>query len=72
MSNYNFAQNYIAKNKEKEKIIWLPREPLGRYVGHRTLCGRRLVRMITYDELFNFVIMLCAVITLVIYIMRKK
>lgn len=28
--------------------------------------------MVTYDELFTFVIMLCAVITLVIYIKRKK
>ena len=28
--------------------------------------------MVTYDELFNFVIMLCAVITLAIYITRKK
>ena len=28
--------------------------------------------MVTYGDLFNFVIMLCAVITLVIYIKRKK
>lgn len=28
--------------------------------------------MITYDELFTFVIMLCAVITLVVNIMHKK
>ncbi len=34
--------------------------------------GRELVPMVTYDELFTFVIMLCAVITLVIYIKRKK
>lgn len=34
--------------------------------------GRELVPMITYSELFTFVIMLCAVITLVIYIKRKK
>ena len=47
-------------------------EPLGCYVSRRTLCERRLVLMVTYDELFNFVIMLCAVITLVVYIMRKK
>ena len=38
--------------------------------GHES--ERRLVLMVTYDELFNFVIMLCAVITLVVYIMRKK
>ena len=28
--------------------------------------------MVTYDELFTFVTMLCAVITLVVYIQRKK
>ena len=31
-----------------------------------------LVLMVTYGDLFTFVIMLCAVITLVIYIKRKK
>ena len=55
-----------------EKIICLPREPLGCYVSRRTLCERRLVLMVTYSDLFQFVIMLCAVITLVIYISRKK
>ena len=34
--------------------------------------GRELVPMVTYSDLFTFVIMLCAVITLVIYIKRKK
>ncbi len=33
---------------------------------------RRLVHMITLSELFQFVMMLCAVITLVVYIERKK
>lgn len=33
---------------------------------------RGLVPMVTYSDLIQFVIMLCAVITLVIYIMRKK
>ena len=28
--------------------------------------------MVTYENLFTFVIMICAVITLVIYIIRKK
>ena len=28
--------------------------------------------MVTYPDLFQFVIMLCAVITLVVYITRKK
>lgn len=31
-----------------------------------------LVPMVTYSDLIQFVIMLCAVITLVIYIQRKK
>lgn len=34
--------------------------------------GRGLVPMVTYDGLFSFVIMLCAVVTLVVYIIRKK
>lgn len=33
---------------------------------------RRLVLMVTYSDLFTFIIMLCAVITLVINIMHKK
>lgn len=33
---------------------------------------RGLVPMVTYDELFSFVIMLCAVVTLIVYIIRKK
>ena len=33
---------------------------------------RRLVRMVTYGDLFTFVIMLCAVVTLVITFMHKK
>ena len=48
-----------------------------RRVG-RELCQRRtfkrkeLVPMVTYADLFQFVIMLCAVITLVIIAVRKK
>nr|DAI93329.1 MAG TPA: Membrane MotB of proton-channel complex MotA/MotB [Caudoviricetes sp.] len=38
--------------------------------GH--FCERRLVLMVTYSDLFTFVIMLCAVITLVITFMHKK
>lgn len=34
--------------------------------------GRRLVLMVTYSDLFTFIIMLCAVITLAINIMHKK
>ena len=34
--------------------------------------GRRLMPMVTYSNLFQFVIMLCAVSTLVVLIIRKK
>ena len=52
-------------------IIYLPREPLRCYVSRRTQ-GRRLVLMVTYSDLFTFVIMLCAVITLVVTIIKHK
>ena len=38
--------------------------------GHES--ERRLVLMVTYGDLFTFVIMLCAVITLVITFSHKK
>ena len=38
--------------------------------GHES--ERRLVLMVTYSDLFQFVIMLCAVITLVAYFTHKK
>lgn len=44
---------------------------MGCYASRR-MKERRLVRMITYGDLFEFVMMLCAVITLVIYSTRKK
>lgn len=66
------AQNAIKVATHLDNIIYLPREPLGRYVSRRTLYERRLVLMVTYSDLFQFVIMLCAVITLVIYFTRKK
>lgn len=52
-------------------IVCLPREPLGCYVSRRTL-WKEAGAMVTYDELFSFVIMLCAVITLVLDFRRKK
>lgn len=52
-------------------FIYLPRELLGCYIGRRTK-ERRLVLMVTYGDLFTFVIMLCAVITLVVTIFRHK
>jgi len=36
------------------------------------LYRKELVPMVTYSDLFTFVIMLCAVITLVINMKRKK
>ncbi len=39
----------------------------------RRTCKRKGAgAMVTYEDLFSFVIMLCGVITLVIYIFRKK
>ena len=55
-----------------DNIIYLPRELLGCYVSRRTFFERRLVLMVTYSDLFTFIIMLCAIITLVINIMHKK
>lgn len=52
-------------------ITYLPREPLGRYASRHTK-ERRLVPVITYDDLFTFVIMLCAVITLVVTLTKRK
>ena len=54
-----------------DNIIYLPREPLGCYISRRTQ-ERRLVLMVTYSDLFTFVIMLCAVITLVLTISNHK
>ena len=54
-----------------DNIIYLPGEPMGRYASCRTL-RKELVPMVTYENLFEFVIMLCAVITLVIYAQHKK
>lgn len=34
--------------------------------------GRELMPMVTYSDLFDFVIMLCAVVTLALHIKRKK
>lgn len=54
-----------------ENIICLPGESLGCYVSRRTR-ERRLVLMVTYSDLFTFVIMLCAVITLVLTTLNHK
>lgn len=44
----------------------------GCYDSCRTYKGRELMPMVTYSDLFTFVIMLCAVITLVYTITHKK
>ena len=36
------------------------------------LYGKELVPMVTYSDLIQFVIMLCAVVSLVVIITRKK
>ncbi len=36
------------------------------------LYGKELVTMVTYGDLFTFVIMLCTVVTLALHIKRKK
>ena len=54
-----------------DNIIYLTGEPKGRLrqpPNERKGAGA----MVTYSDLFTFVIMLCAVITLVINIKRKK
>ena len=53
-------------------IITLPKEPKGATSAARLLLRRELVPMVTYSDLFTFVIMLCAVITLVVTILRHK
>ena len=55
-----------------DNIIYLPRGPLGCSASRRTFYERGLVRMVTYADLFQFVIMLCAVITLVVLFIREK
>lgn len=62
----------LMEVKYIENIICLLREPKGRLCRLSDIYGRELVPMVTYSDLIQFVIMLCAVITLVIYIQRKK
>ena len=38
----------------------------------RPIIGKELVHMVAYDDLFQFVIMLCVVITLVVTLMKRK
>lgn len=48
-----------------DNIICLPRQPEGRFSSVSSLVGRG-DNMVTYGDLFNFVIMLCAVIALIL------
>ena len=50
--------------------MYLPREPMGRYASYPA--ERGLVLMITWSDLFTFIIMLCAVISLAADNHRKK
>jgi len=52
-------------------IIYLPRELLRCYPGRRSI-ERGLGAMVTYYDLFTFVVMLCSVITLVIMILNNR
>ena len=61
----------IGELLHHDNIICLTGEPKGRLrqpLNERKGAGA----MVTYSDLFTFVIMLCAVITLVINIKRKK
>lgn len=53
-----------------DNIIYLPREPKRCYASRRI--GKGVGAMVTYSDLFTFVIMLCAVITLVVTLIRHK
>lgn len=76
--NYRVGSNQITlypfqtwELLHHDNIICLLREPKGRLrqpPDERKGAGA----MVTYSDLFTFVIMLCAVITLVINIKRKK
>lgn len=50
----------------------LPGEPKGRYGLASGIYLKGVMPVVTYDNLFTFVIMLCAVVTLAINITRKK
>ena len=62
----------ITDTHHIDNIIYLPRSCWGVMSAAGRFYRRRLVLMVTYSDLFQFVIMLCAVITLVIYLTRKK
>ena len=54
-----------------DNIVYLPGEPKGRCASAgRFMKG--VVHMVTYSDLFAFVIMLCAVVTLAITISERK
>lgn len=52
--------------------MYLPRELMGRLCRLPDTYGRELVPMVTYTDLIQFVIMLCAIVTLVINIHKNS
>ena len=71
ISNTTYSPISNRETLHYDNIIYLTREPKGRLrqpPDERKGAGA----MVTYSDLFTFVIMLCAVITLVINIKRKK
>ena len=55
-----------------DNIIDLPGEPLGRYAQPPDVLRKGAGAMVTYSDLIQFVIMLCAVVTLAVMLTRKK
>ena len=71
ISNTTYSPISNRETLHYDNIIYLTREPKGRLrqpPDERKGAGA----MVTYSDLFTFVIMLCAVITLVTNIKRKK
>nr|DAK90364.1 MAG TPA: Membrane MotB of proton-channel complex MotA/MotB [Caudoviricetes sp.] len=66
----------IHENKRSkqhiENIIYLPGEPVGRSCHPFRDLQERGGHMVTYSDLFTFVIMICAIITLIRNDKNKK
>nr|DAY74772.1 MAG TPA: hypothetical protein [Caudoviricetes sp.] len=53
-----------ARIRKPENIICLIRQPVGRSYHPFLVLWKGMVNMVTYSDLFTFVIMICAIITL--------
>ena len=53
-------------------MMYLLREPMGRFYQLPDIIGRELMPMITYSDFIQFVIMLCAIITVIVNLVHKK